>query len=164
MEFLEWIEGTSVSRWVLESDYGYYIMLNFHAIGMALVVGVVLMLNVRVLGFGTSVPLWVFDRLLTIGWTGFALNAASGFLIFAAQGQRYLANTPFLIKMLLILLGGLSMWALGRMLRSGGPDVEIGASGRTFALLSIVFWVAAIVAGRVIAYTLGPPPPPDLFF
>lgn len=164
MEFLQWLESTGISIWIRESFYGYYIMLNLHAIGMALVVGVVLMLNIRVLGYGTGVPLRVFDQLLTIGWIGFAVNAASGVLIFAAQGPRYLSNTPFLIKMLLILLGGLSMWALGRILRNAGPNAEVGGGGKAFAVLSILFWIGAIIAGRVIAYTLGPPPPPELIF
>src|SRR3546814_282856 len=162
MEFLAWVASSDLSTWVRESNYGYYLMLNGHAIGMALVVGVGLMLDVRVLGYATRLPLGVFDRLLAVGWLGFAVNAATGFILFAAQGQRYLQNTPFLIKILLIFLGGLSMWVLGRMMRNSGPHLGVGPAGRTFAFVSILFWIGAIVAGRVIAYTLGPPPPPTL--
>jgi hypothetical protein len=154
------MEGWALSTWVRESNYGYYIMLNGHAIGMALVVGVVLMLDLRVLGFASELPLSLFDRLLTVGWVGFALNFASGFVLFAAQGPRYLANLPFLIKIVLIVLGGFAMWALGRMLRTSEPKLALPSSGRTFAAFSILFWVGAIAAGRLIAYTLAPPPPP----
>ena len=166
MEFLAWMESSPLSIWVRESNFGYYILLNAHAIGMALVVGVVLMLDLRLLGFARSVPLKVFDRLLAVGWIGFAVNFASGAILFAAQGQRYMQNTPFLIKIGLILLGGFTMWLLGRMMRQSGAQGEkggeVGSSGRSVAFLSMVFWIGAIVAGRIIAYTLGPPPPPTL--
>ena len=160
MEFFYAMTETAVSIWVLESNYGYYLMLIGHALGMATVVGVVLMLDLRVLGYGSALPFNVFDRLLTIGWLGFALNAATGILLFMAKADRYVINTPFILKILLIAAGGFSMWALGRLLRNNVSDVEIESSGRTFAMLSIVFWIGAIIAGRLIAYTLPPPPPP----
>ena len=162
MEFLAWMEASSLSTWVRESNYGYYILLNAHAIGMALVVGIVLMLDLRIVGYARSVPVKTFDRLLVVGWIGFAVNFTSGAILFAAQGQRYLQNTPFLIKIGLILLAGLMMWLLGRMMRQAGPDGTVGSRGRKVAVLSMVFWVGAIVAGRIIAYTLGPPPPPTI--
>lgn len=161
MELLAWMESWSLSLWVRESNYGYYVLLNGHAIGMAIVVGVVLMLDLRLLGYAHRLPMEVFDRLLAIGWIGFGVNAVSGFILFAAQGQRYMQNWPFLIKMGLIVGGGLLMWLIGRMMRSSDEHLGmgIGRAGR-LATLSIACWVGAIVAGRIIAYTLGPPPPP----
>jgi len=160
MEILQWLEFTGLAQWVLGSNYGYYVLLMFHSIGMALVVGVILMLDMRLLGYGTGLPVIAFDRLISVGWIGFLVNAGSGALLYISAATRYTINLPFLIKMVLIALGGWTIWYLGRMIRQAGPEMRFADNAKTVAILSMVFWIGAIVAGRVIAYTLDGPVPP----
>jgi uncharacterized membrane protein len=144
-----------------------------HAIGMALVVGCGLMTCLRILGYGGSVPLSLFERLIGFAWLGVALNAISGVLMFLPDGDRYIVNWTFQLKIGFIVLAGLSTWFLWwtlgaeRAFRAAdGPDPEeeapapapyrFSVRARVAALVTASFWIFAIVAGRMIAYTLAP--------
>jgi hypothetical protein len=168
MELLEFIEHTEFSTWLRESDWGYPIMLCFHAVGMGMVVGISLMFSARVLGYSKGVPLAAFDRLFKIAWYGFALNAVSGVLLFVGEPRRLLVTLAFQIKMILIVCAGLSLWAIGKVLgalsTNAGPEGAVSGAeivtpaAKLIAVLTIIFWLGAILAGRLIGYTIGPPP------
>src|SRR6266567_6866841 len=162
MEFLTWLEHSEFSTWMRESDWGHPIGLCFHAVGMGLVVGISFMFSARVLGYAKSFPLAAFDKLFGLAWFGFAMNAVSGVLLFAGEPRRLLATPAFLIKMFLIVLAGFSVWILTRTLdgAEGRPRPAAVAPGadvvtpraKVAAIFPIVFWLGAIVAGRLIGY------------
>jgi hypothetical protein len=158
MEFLAALQETSLSHYIQESDWGHPILLCFHAIGMALVVGVILMMDLRILGYAKSMPLSIFERLLGLAWAGFAMNAVSGLLIFCSNATRLITNWTFDLKLILIVAGGLSVWWLWRSIRSrtaAGEDFDsVTPTERAIAIASAIFWICAIVSGRLIAYTL----------
>jgi hypothetical protein len=167
MERLAWLEQTELSTWLRESDWGFPIMLCFHAVGMGLVVGISLMFSARVLGYARDFPLSAFDRLFGIAWFGFAMNAISGTLLFIGEPRRLIQTPAFLIKLVLIVLAGFSLWYLMSTLH--GTDAHaaetappreprVTASAKIAAIIPIVFWVGAIVTGRLIGYTIAPPP------
>jgi hypothetical protein len=171
MELLTWLEMTDFSTWLRESDWGYPVLLCFHAVGMGIVVGISWMYSARILGYAKSFPLEGFEQLLRLAWFGFAINAASGVLLFVGEPRRLAATPAFWIKMVLIVCAGLSLWALEKALYgmddadalpgAGGTaarEVVVTSAARTAAIASIVFWLAAITAGRIIGYTMPPPP------
>jgi hypothetical protein len=187
LEFLIWLKSTSLAEWVLYSPWANPILLCMHASGMALVVGCGLMTSLRVLGYGRSVPLSLFERLIPFAWAGVALNAVSGMLLFISDGDRYIGNWTFQLKIGFILSAGIATWLLWRILlnegraQTGAPLVgddwddgmrAVGAQGigidaggqvetfspkaRVAATITALFWISAIIAGRMIAYTLAP--------
>jgi hypothetical protein len=170
MELLASLENTDVSVWMRESDWGMPIMLCFHAVGMGIVVGVSFMFGARVLGYGKAFPLAGFDLLFKLSWLGFVLNALSGTLMFIGEPRRLLMTPAFLIKMGLIVCAGFALWLLSRALEGAtgeqsplpGPgraaEVPVTGLAKFAAVLTIVFWLAAILSGRLIGYTIGPPP------
>jgi hypothetical protein len=171
MGFLTWLELTDFSTWLRESDWGYPVLLCFHAVGMGIVVGISWMYSARILGYTKNFPLDGFERLFGLAWFGFAINAASGVLLFVGEPRRLAATPAFWIKMVLIVCAGLSLWALEKALHgmdegdalpgAGGAaarEVVVTSAARTAAIASIVFWLAAITAGRIIGYTMPPPP------
>jgi hypothetical protein len=129
---------------------------------MGLVVGISFMFSARVLGYAKSASLKAFDQLFGLAWFGFAMNAASGIVLLMAEPRRMPVTPAFLIKMVLIVFAGLSVWALSRALdgmeRAPAGEARIPAGAKMSAIASIVFWCGAIVAGRLIGYTIGPPP------
>ena len=147
-----------MARWVVESDYGYYILLAGHAIGMGVVAGIMFMLSIRVLGFGKEEPLSVFTRLFPVDWMGFALNAFTGVVLFASNGRHLLENIPFDLKLAMIALGGVAVFALWRVVQTDEPFLAgtAAASSRTkvLAVLTFCLWTGAIIAGRIIGYTI----------
>jgi hypothetical protein len=168
MEFLAWLEQTDSSVWLRESDWGHPIILCFHAVGMAMVVGISLMYSARILGYARDFPISAFDWLFGLAWFGFAINAASGVLLFFGEPRRLMDTPAFWIKLVLIVLAGLALRALGKALHTDSqgtiglatPDgrVAVSPNARIAAIFSVMFWLAAIVSGRLIGYTMPPPP------
>ena len=161
MGLLVWLETTDLSHWIRTSDFGYSLVLAAHAIGMALVAGVSFMFCARALGLARDFPLSGFNRLFAWAWFGFALSAISGTLLFVGQPRRLLANWPFDVKLLLILIAGFSLRYLGKTL----SDIEgLRACGdlprhlKIVATWPIVLWLGVILAGRLIGYTMGSQP------
>ena len=159
MEFLKWLGDSGLAHWVSEDMVVYYSLLSGHTIGMGVVVGFVYMLSARVLGFGLDISLTVFDRLYHLTWAAFGLNFATGVLLFSANPRNLLENAPFILKLTFIALGGVALWALSRSLQAEPVPVSAGstsasARSRTLALVTILLWTAAIVSGRIIAYTV----------
>jgi hypothetical protein len=168
MELLTWLEQTDFSTWLRESDWGYPVLLCVHAVGMGMVVGITWMYAARILGYAKSFPLAGFDKLFGLAWFGFAINLLSGVLLFVGEPRRLFATPAFWIKMVLIVFAGLSLWALAKALHGTDPDEADGLPGpdgavaataaKIAAISTIVFWLAAITAGRIIGYTMPPPP------
>jgi hypothetical protein len=193
LEFLIWLKATPLAEWVLYWPWANPILLCMHAIGMALVVGCGLMTCLRILGFARTLPLSLFERLIGFAWAGVALNATSGILLFISDGDRYIANWAFQMKLAFIAFSGVSTWLLWRALTSDpdpGAPVEtpldpalsygielleegeeaapaaaaaapaatetFTAKARVTALVTMLCWIFAIIAGRMIAYTLAP--------
>ena len=120
-----------------------------HIFGIALLVGNLVLLELRVFGRGAALPVADLARLsLTISLCGFALVAASGLLMFATQPQELLANRAFTLKMGLILLAGGN--AVTFHVR--GSLQRLDTTARALMLVSTGLWLAVIACGRWIAY------------
>jgi Family of unknown function (DUF6644) len=153
MQFLEWLQATWMGVFVRESLWGYPTVLSAHAIGMAIVVGMVLMIDIRVLGFAQRIPIAAFDRLFGVAWLGVGLNVLSGIMLFSADAVRFATNRMFQIKIALIIAGAISVWVLLREIMSGPQgEAVISPRAKVVATLSIIFWLGAITAGRLTAY------------
>jgi hypothetical protein len=171
LEFFSWLQNLPLSEWVQTSDYGFPLLLAAHSIGLAGVVGVLVILNLRVLGFAGGIPIAALSRLMPVAWIGFSINFLSGLLLFMANATRLVTNWAFLLKMTAVLLGGLVTWILWRTLRrSVGAAAEatteprkrgdltvvyhVTSAARVTAAVSLGVWFAAILFGRVIAYVM----------
>lgn len=156
MNFLIWLQESALGTWVAESIWGYPIVLACHAIGMAVVVGTVVMINLRVLGFARKVVVTLFDKLSVITWAGLALNVLTGLALFSGDPVKFFYHPVFRIKISLIVVGVLSTWLLLREIRGTAPSPanmhEMPARTKWIAGFSLAFWSSAIVAGRLIAY------------
>lgn len=160
MDFLEGLSQSDLVRWVAESDYGYPWVLTAHAIGMAFVVGIMLVFDLRVLGLATQIPLSVLRRFFIVAWIGFAINLTSGTLLFLANYTAFIKNTAFITKISLLIVGALGTWGLTREIYVRSPIVT-GSAGietttqraRMFAAILVVIWLGAITAGRIVGYT-----------
>ncbi len=154
MSFLYWLEESMLGVWVGQS-WGYPLVLSCHAVGMAVVVGTVIMINLRLLGFARAMPVSFFLELSRVTLLGVILNIASGLALFSGNPLKFFYHPAFWIKLVLIVLGSLSLWLGLRKVRLKSPDDESQAIGRTGELVagfSLLCWLGAIVAGRLIAY------------
>lgn len=151
-----WVEESSLSVWIRESTsiLGYPAILSAHAIGMAVAVGLNLVLALRLLGVSPATPMGELRRYVGLIWSGFWLNAVSGLILLIAYPTKALTNPIFYLKLALIGVGMGAFMIMGRRLwqRPGG-DAWAQRSGRALAITALVCWTAAIIAGRLLAYT-----------
>lgn len=133
---------------------GYPSMIALHALGMAVMVGLALALDMRLLGWFDGIPYASMNRYLGVAWFGFIVNTLSGAALFAAQATTYVTDFTFILKMLLVVAGAISVAVLQGALAREGATWGSSAPGKikTLAAASIVFWVLAIIIGRLIAY------------
>ncbi len=153
MGFLTWLEATGLAEWVRTSTPGYPMMITCHAIGMAIMVGLALVLDFRLLGRFAGIPYEALQRLLGVAWIGFGINTLSGTALFAAQATSYIVDWVFMTKIVLVFFGAITAAILQPQLAKAGSWGSAAPSGtRVIAGLSIFFWVGAIIMGRLTAY------------
>ncbi len=154
-----WLETTPLANWVALSLWAYPALLSVHILGLAIVVGIYLLRDLRLLGLATGVNPRVFLSLAPLAGLGFAINLLSGLLLFSSQATVFAASTPFLIKISCITAAMLLARSIHSRLR--GQSVSMGQyqsalsrgdSPRLLAFMSLVLWLGAISAGRLIAY------------
>ena len=131
------------------SVWAYPALEVVHIFGIALLVGNLVLLEIRVFGRGATLDVRALATLsLAIAGIGFSLAAASGLLMFATQAAELLTNRVFTLKMIFLMLAGCNAaWFHGR----GSLD-KLDALARWQMVLSTLIWLAVITCGRWIAY------------
>lgn len=153
MEFLSWVENLPFSTWVREtgSIFGYALILTFHTFGLAMLMGISFTFDLRLLGFAAEAPIAPYERLFPYLWLGFWLNAISGIILLMADASTKMVNPVFYVKMILIALAMWNVTIIHKRLRGG----TLPSNAKTLAWISILLWIGATTAGRLMAY-LGP--------
>ncbi len=155
MNFLIWLYDSSLADAVRSTTWVYPWVNAFHGVGMGFLVGVILMIGLRVLGFGRY-PVAPLQKFLVVVWVAFAVSLVTGTALFVADAPRFFESPTFRVKALLIVLAGVTAWLLCRAVFrdgvgwSGAGDAP--RSTKIIAGISLAFWVGAIFAGRMTAY------------
>jgi len=152
-----WVEDSALSLWVRgETDWtmAFPVIICFHALGMGFMAGIACMVNLRILGFAPQLAPGRLLAFLPVAWLALAVNVASGLLLLIGYPTKALTNPVFYIKLLCI---GVALWCLCYFRRSillaPQPQAANGTRARQIAALGTFLWVAAIVTGRLLAYT-----------
>lgn len=159
MTILDWMEQSGLGIWVAQSPAGYYIMLAFHSLGLATLVGTSYVVNFRVLGLTKLVPYTALDRFYKIGIYGFYINLLSGIAIFISEANKAFYSNSFRWKMLLMVLAMICTVTLHRTVLQRTETLKGGeapAAAKTLAAASFLFWTATIIVGRMMAYLTDP--------
>lgn len=136
-------------EWIKSDPYAYPLLEVVHIAGIALLLGNLVLFELRVFGAARTIPLQPLARLaLPLALGGFALAAASGLLMFASQPLELLANRAFTLKMLVVMAAGTN--AALFHLRGGSARLDAFAKAQT--ALSLGLWITVIICGRWIAY------------
>lgn len=129
--------------------WAYPMLEVVHIVGIALLLGNLVLLEVRVWGSGADLPVASLARLsLTLAMAGFGLAALSGLLMFATQPTELLANRMFTVKVALMMLAACNAGWFHARRSLERQDVAARAS----LLLSTVLWLLVITCGRWIGY------------
>lgn len=157
MAFLEWLQATRLASFVAETLWAYPLFETLHTLGMALLIGSLGLIDLRILGYKRELPILGTLDLLPLAWLGFTVNLISGLALFTSDAVYFWSSITFRVKLVLIALAGINAFVLSqsvfREARAGGFTATAPAdSAKMFAASSLLFWVGAIIAGRLIAY------------
>lgn len=149
------LEATALARELRDSVWVYPLVNAGHIAGLALLVGSIVPLDLRLLGAWRSVPLAPLWRVLTHSAAiGLALAITFGSLLFVARATEYAASGFFLAKMAVVgvaSVNALSLHLLGRnrLATAAEPPPK---RVRLAAGVSLVAWLAALTLGRLVGY------------
>ena len=140
---------------MLISKWWWAFMMDLHFIGLALLIGTVGILNLRVLGFAKQLPGGPLHRLTPWAMGAFGINALTGVLAFIGMPDYYTFNVAFWLKILALLLLGLNLAAFYltdafHSVEHLGPGEDAPRLAKVFAATSLVLWFAVIALGRYI--------------
>jgi hypothetical protein len=136
-----------VGDYVRDTPWTWIAAETLHFVGLSLLIGVILLIDLRVLGFMPQLSFAALDRLLPWAMLGFALNVFTGMLFFAAAYGQYTNNPAFFWKLVFVVLAGANTlyftfdntWTL-----APGRDAPVlskaAAAGAMFFWVGVMYW------------------------
>jgi hypothetical protein len=124
---------------------------------MMIVAGCAGIIDLRLMGVGGSIPVKPLERLYPLAWSGFWINAITGTTLMIADAATKLTNPDFYVKMVFV-FSGVALIVIMRKKVFRDPNLDKGpvpGNIKRLAWLSLMCWIGAITAGRLLAY-LGP--------
>lgn len=152
------IESTALGLAMRQSTWLYPAVETAHIIGLAILVGSIAVLDLRLLGFSRSLSVKKLSaHVLPWSLAGFALIVPSGLMMFVAHAGDLVSNPVFAVKVCLILGAGANAAILhtGALRGAAGWDVDAmpPLAARMAAAASLLLWFSVIACGRLLAYT-----------
>ena len=156
MDVLVWFENTAIANAIRTIPWLYPTFETGHYIGLSLLVGGIMLIDLRVLGFARVLSLKSMIGLLPFVWIGFIINVLTGSMLFIYGATNFGPNGAFQLKMAFMVLAGLNALAFDMSVRrSGGSwvaDDRPPSLVKGFATLSLIFWLCVVTTGRWMAY------------
>lgn len=151
---LQWLHDSWLGDYARHTFWVFTTGLVIHFIGLCLLLGAMLVVDLRLLGVFRRVSLQAVAALLPVAIFGFCLNLLTGIVFFCFDPFGYWQNPAFKTKMLLILIAGMNaLWVRftsHAALTSGDPDLRTRGMLKVNAAASLLLWFGVILFGRLI--------------
>ena len=157
---LEGVQSSAVAEWMRNTNPAMQVVESTHVLAAVLVLGTVLIADLRLLGITDSQRAFmrIGHETLPLTWVAFAVAVVTGSLMFTTSAHTYFGNAAFQLKALALLAAGLNM-LLFQLLTARG----IGAwdsskpprAARIAGVVSLLLWAAVVLLGRWIGFTKG---------
>ncbi|MFU2325831.1 DUF6644 family protein [Pseudomonas sp. NFX98] len=156
--WMDWLNDSSLGAAMRGDLWLYPLVEVVHILGFAILVGSVVMFDLRVLGVSRTIQVTALARhLLPWSVAALLLIVPAGLMMFSAHPHDFASNDIFILKLSLIATAGLNavLFHVGvyRSVTSWNTDAPAPGVAKLQALVSIVIWVSVILCGRLLAYT-----------
>ncbi len=156
--FFAWLSETAVSNWLRYSPYPYPVLIMIHVIAIAVFGGMVVMGNLRVLGYAMKqTPVSeILNQFRVLKWIGFCVFFLTGLLMTISDPMEYYTNIMYWLSIVLLVLAGINAWIFHHGAETNvteweaDPVAPVGARG--WAICSLILWISMIGVGRAIAF------------
>jgi hypothetical protein len=157
-QILTWLESTRVAIFVSQSSYGFGVLEMIHVAAISVVVGMIAVLDLRLLGLASNncKVTELYRDVIPITWAAFAVALPTGLLMFIGQATKYTANIAFQLKIALLVLTFINMlmfrWFVFPRVAAWDHDAAVPLAGKIAGAVSLLSWVAIVAAARWIGY------------
>jgi hypothetical protein len=153
-EVLQWIKELPIGAAVRQSRWLFALGETLHFIGLCLMVGGLLIVDLRLLGYIRRIPMRAALAFLPFVFVGFLINLATGTEFFMTDPFMYWPNPAFKLKMFMVLLGGVNALVFTVMEHRHvlvlGRDEHASPLGKITAGASLAIWFCVILLGRLL--------------
>jgi hypothetical protein len=155
--FSTWLEATSVSRAITYYSWIWPTCETLHFIGLAVLIGNVGVLDLRLLGALKRLPVAPLNRLIRWGVLGFVVNLLTGLVFFVGAPSQYVANIAFAFKLIFMALAAVNLAVfnlsgIARTVDALGPGDDAPGSAKFIAATSLFLWVGVMFWGRMLPF------------
>jgi uncharacterized membrane protein len=154
--------AAKISDVMVNSSWAWPASETVHFLGLSLSFGVLLAVNLRILGVMKQVPYADVHRLLPWGMLGFGANIITGMLFFVGQPKQYIDSAPFYWKVVFLMIAGANFLYLTVFKKAWAPNGDAGDDGsgrfdasladKAMAVSSMVAWLAVLYCGRMLPF------------
>ncbi|MGH9147781.1 MAG: hypothetical protein ACRD1Q_13805, partial [Vicinamibacterales bacterium] len=148
--------ATRISTYMVYSTWAWPAAETVHFLGLSLSFGVLLTVNLRILGVMRQVAFSDVHRWLPWGMLGFGVNLITGMLFFIGQPRQYIESSPFYWKVAFLMIAGanfLYLTVFKKAWTADGDDrLDSSLADKAMAVSSIVAWLAVLYAGRMLPF------------
>lgn len=146
------LEATALAQHLRAARWSYAAANTAHLLGIAMLVGAILPLELRLLGLWRNVAVDPLARVLVpMAASGLALAICAGLLLFSVRAREYAALGVFQLKLLLV-AGGASIAIVAQAARGWQLDRGDRGAMAVIAATSLACWLGALACGRLIAF------------
>ena len=153
---LKWVESTDLSTAIREGALLYPIIGGFHLLAIALFGGMLVMTDLRLLGWAMQQRRVskVLEQFRVWKRVGFVLVASSGLLLGWAEPLKLYRSPSFWAKMALLVLVGIHALVFRNSVYENAKalDARLTPRAKLAAAMSLILWAGLIVTGRLIAF------------
>lgn len=151
-----WIQTTAVSRAVVEQTWIWPAAETVHFIGLALVMGIVGLLDLRLMGFLARIPIGALHEMVPFALAGFALNLCSGTVFLVGHPEQYAHNLSWWLKALSLAVAGGNALVFERLYAAqtmaSQPGAPMPAAVRWIGAISMASWLSVLFWGRMLPF------------
>jgi len=154
MDAFAWMEHTRLSLFVREDFYAYFVLLIFHAWGMAFLVGGGVVVSLRTLGVASGTRLERFRGFFPVMWIGAVMAIISGLGLLAGYPAKALTNWIFALKFACLLSAALLVRQIARdAFPMAAARQPTPARAKWLAAAALALWFAGVASGKLLLYT-----------
>src|SRR5688572_21963177 len=155
--FSTWLNKTSLAWAVIHYPWVWPAAETLHFIGLAMLIGVIGLMDLRLLGVAKRVPFAPLHRLLPWAILGFVICLFTGIVFFAGDPFQYIHNWVFWATMLFIFLAGanvLAFYVTGvfSKVEEPAPGEDAPLTAKVIAGVSLALWIAVMYLGRMLPF------------
>jgi hypothetical protein len=148
--------ASKISMEMVNSPWAWPASETVHFLGLSLSFGVLLAVNLRILGVMRQVPFADVHRLLPWGMLGFGANLITGMLFFIGQPRQYIDSSPFYWKVVFLMIAGANFLYLTVFKKAWPDDRDRGwdasLADKAMAVLSLFSWLVVLYGGRMLPF------------